>query len=362
MEHYIVYVGHLDISKWIPEIIDFALHFGLTVKVAVEDTMDAAYNYIFTHKVYLIIIDSDTKGALEAVKMLKAEEISLYIPLLIFNIEDSMDVKREFLLAGAEQCLFKKELKEEMFFPVLRPMIMHSYFLSEKIETAAKLQEDAITDFIMLDLIKAYIPKTTWKVAMNCSKMQKIVLPEEKRELTIVFGDIKGFTKLSQHLSPQEIISILNETYEVVTRYIYENNGDVDKFIGDAFFGIFPNAKDAIRSMVLIQKELRKTNQRKKLNKFPEIQFRIGIHTGLVIRGNVGGHDRYDNTLIGDAVNTASRLEHIAPVGDIIISETTLKNAGLTIPEKYKKSCLLRGKDSKINVYTAYEYLKDKFA
>jgi len=89
----------------------------------------------------------------------------------------------------------------------------------------------------------------------------------------------------------------------------------------------------------------------------PAIRFRIGIHTGPVIRGNVGGNMRFDNTLIGDTVNMASRLEEIAEAGGILISEETMKAAGLSIPQEYQDCVQLRGRDVQDSVYNVYDYL-----
>jgi class 3 adenylate cyclase len=88
------------------------------------------------------------------------------------------------------------------------------------------------------------------------------------------------------------------------------------------------------------------------------IQFRIGIHTGPVIRGNVGGNHRYDNTLIGDTVNMASRLESLAPAGGIIISEETRKKARLSIPQSSLRRERLRGRDVEDTIYEVFQHMQ----
>ena len=359
MESCILYIGQKDLSPWIKEILEFIETMDLKSELIIDSSFETAYNHLFSRKISLIISDSNIEGVDEAIGMFKTEEMLTHIPILIITDEDNLDLEKKFLLMGADQTISIDKIENGMLFPYLRPLILSNNLISEKIVKTTSLQEKAINDFILLDLIKAYIPKTIWKIALECAHLQRIKLPEEEKELTVVFGDIKGFTKMSQHLPPKEVISILNEVFEVVTRHIYTHDGDVDKFVGDAFFGIFNSPIDAIKSMVLIQKELEQINKRRKKNKIQTIQFRIGVHTGRVIRGNVGGHKRYDNTLIGDSVNTASRLEQISPVGGVVISDYTRSLAQLDIPDEYCFFETLRGRDCEIKVFSVFDYLKE---
>jgi class 3 adenylate cyclase len=120
---------------------------------------------------------------------------------------------------------------------------------------------------------------------------------------------------------------------------------------------VYKDAHAAVMSMVALQGELAEMNGKRADEKLPAVQFRVGIHTGTVIRGNVGGNHRFDNTLIGDTVNIASRLETIAPAGGIMVSDFTLRKAGITIPEKYMRRERLRGRDVEDTVYEVYEHL-----
>lgn len=322
--------------------------------------MDEAYEHLFGGSVGMIFIDEAVEGALEAVSTIKAEEMVRHIFIVVHLTNNDIQIRKEFLLTGVDQVITDEDIKNDLFFPLLRPFILNVALMSEKIRKAATLQDKAINDFIMLDLIKAYVPRTIWNVAKECAHLQKIKLPEEERELTICFGDIKGFTQMAQHLKPKDLIEMLNEVFDVVTKHIYDLDGDVDKFIGDAFLGIFNSPSDAVRAMILIQKDLENLSEKKKKANLPVFQFRIAIHTGPVIRGNVGGNNRYDNTLIGDVVNTTSRLEHIGVAGGVVISEETRKKVGLNIPSQYEASEQLRGRDCEIKYFCVYEYLKDK--
>lgn len=338
----------------------FAKKNQIKIDFIYESSLEKAYEHLFSGSIGLILLDDRVEGFLEAITMIKQEELTRHTIIAVALFSDkSLESRKKILEAGADQTITNEEIEAGLLVSLMRPLIINVALMDEQREKAAGLQEKTINDFIMLDLIKAYIPKTIWKVALECAHLQKIELPGEERELTIVFGDIKSFTRMSQHLTPKELIQSLNTVYEVVTRHIYEHNGDVDKFIGDAFFGIFESPTDAVRSMVLIQKELEVLNKKREEKGLYAFQFRIGVHTGPVIRGNVGGHNRYDNTLIGNSVNTASRLEHIAPVGEILISEDTRKRAKLKIPMEYQGKELLRGQESETTFYNVYSFLKD---
>jgi adenylate cyclase len=239
----------------------------------------------------------------------------------------------------------------------IRPLIVNNIMNRSIMKKIGDLQEKAIRDFILLDLIKDYIPRTIWNIAQTFAHEQKIEIPEEEHDLTIVFADLKSFTAMTQHMNPREVIQVLNSVFEVAARHIYENSGDIDKFIGDAFFAVFLKAEDAVRAMVLMQQELNTLNSRRLSEDLPAVAFRVGIHSGPIIRGNVGGFDRYDNTLIGDTVNTASRLEAAASPGGIMISEETRSRIGIDLPDSCRYSIALKGREGEMVVYDACETL-----
>lgn len=359
MECSILYIGHSPVRSWLAASDFSLLDIELSYHLIEETTVEAGSDHLFSSAIGILILDSDLQGAEEAVRMIKNEEMVKYVQIMVINVANDLETAKRFYLAGAEQVVALSTLNDEQFLPHLRPLVINYQIVNEKILKTSDLQEKAINDFILLDLIKAYVSKTIWNVAKECAKNQKLEIPEIETEATVVFGDVKGFTKMSQHLKPKAVIELLNTVYEVVTRRIYENGGDIDKFVGDAFYGIFKDPKDAIRAMLLIQKELEEKNKVREANGEILLQFRIGIHTGPVIRGNVGAHNRFDHTMIGDTVNTASRLEHIAPVGDVVVSEDSKNKAGIEIPEDYSWTEVLRGRDCAIKVYRIFDCMKN---
>jgi adenylate cyclase len=147
---------------------------------------------------------------------------------------------------------------------------------------------------------------------------QALNLGGEKKLVTIFFSDLAGFTTLSEKLPPEEVVHILNTYLERMTSVIMENNGFVNKFEGDAvmaFWGAPLGADDqaaqAMRAALRCQEELLVLNDDFEKNGLPRLGMRIGINSGDVIVGNIGSLKRFEYTVIGDAVNLASRLEGI---------------------------------------------------
>ncbi|MEM7301090.1 MAG: adenylate/guanylate cyclase domain-containing protein [Pseudomonadota bacterium] len=146
-----------------------------------------------------------------------------------------------------------------------------------------------------------------------------------EREITIMFTDIVGFTSMSEHLNAAETARALNGHFDIVCKAISNHGGTVDKFMGDgvmAFWGApdadnkhAENAFHAAREIILA---LKQHNETRRSNGEKELRMRIGIHTGRVIVGNIGGGDRQNYTIVGDSVNVAQRLEQLGKehIGD----------------------------------------------
>jgi adenylate cyclase len=140
----------------------------------------------------------------------------------------------------------------------------------------------------------------------------------QKRKLSILFSDLAGFTDLSETLDPGDLISLLNEYLSDMTRLVLDEGGTLDKYIGDAIMAFWnapadvpDHADRALRCAVVMQRRMRKLNE-EWATRDPDhrtMKVRIGINTGEVVVGNVGGKEKFDYSAIGDAVNLAARLE-----------------------------------------------------
>ena len=152
--------------------------------------------------------------------------------------------------------------------------------------------------------------------------------------ITILFADIRGFTRISEHAPPEKIVSLLNRYFSAMTDIIFAHGGTLDKYLGDGLMALFgaptatpEDASNALNAAVAMQRRVLSINLELMGEGLPEIGVGIGLHTGEVTVGYIGSERRSEYTAIGDAVNTASRLEGNAKGGDILISDATAQAA-----------------------------------
>src|SRR6266704_820394 len=152
--------------------------------------------------------------------------------------------------------------------------------------------------------------------------------------ITILFADIRGFTRISEHAPPEKIVQLLNRYFSAMTDIIVAHGGTLDKYLGDGLMALFgaptttpQDGANAVNAAVAMQRRIISINQELREEGLPEIGVGIGLHTGEAIVGYVGSERRSEYTAIGDAVNTASRLESNARGGQILISDAASKAA-----------------------------------
>src|SRR5215467_5706049 len=152
--------------------------------------------------------------------------------------------------------------------------------------------------------------------------------------ITILFADIRGFTRISEHAPPEKIVQLLNRYFSAMTDIIFAHGGTLDKYLGDGLMALFgaptvtpKDAANAMAAAVAMQRRMLSINDELHAEGYPEIGIGIGLHTGEVIVGYIGSERRSEYTAIGDTVNTASRLESNAAGGEILISDATAQAA-----------------------------------
>jgi len=189
---------------------------------------------------------------------------------------------------------------------------------------------------------------------------ERLKLGGERRELSIFFSDLEGFTGISEKLSPEELTSILNEYLSAMTEIIHEEGGTVDKYEGDAIIAFWnaplmqeDHAVRCVRAALRCQKKLAEMRPhfREKIDR--DLKMRIGVNTGVVVVGNMGSKTRFDYTMMGDSVNLASRLEGInKEFGTYtMISSFTLDKAGNAFPVRELSRVRVVGKKEAVTVF-----------
>jgi adenylate cyclase len=182
----------------------------------------------------------------------------------------------------------------------------------------------------------------------------------EMKELTILFSDIRGFTTISEKLTPDELVALLNEYFGQMTEIVFATNGTLDKYIGDAimaFWGSpYPQEDHAFRSCscaLQMVSGLAKLNEKLQAAGRPPIGIGIGLNTGLVNVGNMGSERRLSWTVMGDNVNLASRLEGITKQYHVqlIISEATYRHVASQFVCRELDKIRVKGKTQPVNIY-----------
>lgn len=194
----------------------------------------------------------------------------------------------------------------------------------------------------------------------------ELKLGGEIRKASIVFTDIRGFTSLSEQYSPGTIVYLLNQYFTSIGNCVLNHGGLINKFIGDAVLAVFgaPVAlenpsQSAVIAALEMRKALQKLNQKLLNEGYPELHIGIGIHYGEALIGNIGMEARLEYTVIGDAVNIASRVESLCKEFkvDLLLTEATVQNLEPSIRCKFLSESAIRGKKEKVKLFTIEQAL-----
>jgi adenylate cyclase len=180
----------------------------------------------------------------------------------------------------------------------------------------------------------------------------------ETRQISVIFADIRNFTALAAQLSPDAVVRTLNHYLDILTAAIWEEEGTLTMFIGDALMAIFnaplpqaDHAARAVRAAWAMRQALERANEQTKIGEAPA-QYGIGVHTGLALVGNIGASDRLQNyTAIGDTVNIAQRLQANATANHILLSADTCAAAGTAILVRQLEPLTVKGRAQPLPIY-----------
>jgi adenylate cyclase len=165
----------------------------------------------------------------------------------------------------------------------------------------------------------------------------------EKSEVTILMSDLRGFTLASAKLASETVVAMLNDYFSALGDIIFQHDGTIDKFIGDAILAVFgspepdeEHALKAVRAAIAMQNAIAGVNDRRRADGLPCCSLGIGVHTGEVLHGFIGATERLEFTVIGDTVNKASRYCDAAGAGEIVLGPKTHELVKLKIPAQKK--------------------------
>lgn len=186
----------------------------------------------------------------------------------------------------------------------------------------------------------------------------EITISGERKDVTLMFIDMRGFTALSEKMEPEEVVDVLNEYLDLCSQAIFKYEGTIDKFMGDGIMVIFgapvtqkDHALRAVKTALTMQERGKIWTERLTEKYGRTVAFGIGINSGPAVVGNIGSQERLDYTAIGDTVNLAARLESNAKPKQILISSTTYHFVKEEVSCKALEPIMVKGKEKPVNIY-----------
>jgi adenylate cyclase len=180
----------------------------------------------------------------------------------------------------------------------------------------------------------------------------------EKRSVTIMMTDLRGFTALSERLDPEQVVQILNAYFEVMVEVVLEYQGTINEIIGDALLIIFgapqemaDRARRAIACAITMQNAMAQVNNQNRERGLPELEMGIGLNETEVIVGNIGSSKRSKYTVVGSGVNMTSRIESYSVGGQVLISESVRREAGEILRIDSQREVRPKGANTPLKIY-----------
>ncbi len=301
------------------------------------DSADNAMRILSTNRIDGFLLDIDMPGTSGTVLCRRIRAIKEYEAAPIVFVTGTTNNLEEAFAAGCDDLINKP----------IDPLILRAR-LNGHIQRAEYASRLASTGR-MLD---HYVSKRTREVAETAARTG-VLLPPQKREVVIVFTDIRGFTALSEEIDPDELFSLVSAHLAMQVHLVYEHGGYVDKFGGDGLMAVFDGENMATQSCLCALKIMETAHQTTAGDERIR-QLGIGIHMGQAVIGNIGSPEHLDYSVIGNAVNLAARLcGHATPMS-IVVSQR-MRDTAMGEPRLQfdaARQVAIRGLKDLITVYT----------
>ncbi|MBZ0299919.1 MAG: response regulator [Anaerolineae bacterium] len=265
----------------------------------------------------LVVLDIDMPGmnGYEVCARLKSGPDTAQIPVLMLTAQSDVDHRVHGLEVGADDYLSKPYSPRELVARVETRLRAKS--ASDDLRERQQILRETFERFVHASVVEQMLRDPG-----------QVKLGGRLQEVTVLFADLEGFTALSEVTPPEELLSILNSYHNLIVSLILQQNGTIDKFLGDGVMALFntPLEQDnhalyAVETAVMIREALTEFHQT--LAPTYRMGINFGIHTGMAVVGNVGTDRIMDFTAVGDTVNLASRLQGLSHNNQILISHAT---------------------------------------
>lgn len=275
-----------------------------------------------------------TKSNLDTLKYIRDTLKKNDTRIIIFTSQNDASEKQFILDYDIHIELNINQLSDSILFSSLLSAL-RAYSNLSIIKKGKEIREEIII------AANRFVPQSFLKILKKDSIANIELDNYAEKNLSILFLDIRSFTSLSEFLTPIETFKFINNCMSYLEPHIIRNNGFIDKYIGDSLMALFPNSPDdAVTAAIQMLKSLETYNADRIMRQQIPINIGIGINTGKVVIGTVGFHDRMECTVIGDAVNLASRVEKMNKLfgTNLLINEQTYLN--LTDPNQFNHRSL----------------------
>ncbi len=291
----------------------------------------------------------------------------------------SQDAKTDEQFGGAES-IVSQGVRSTICAPLITQSGVHGVIYADRLDPFAAFRQDhlelisavAAQTAVTVETVKAHQRLAREEVARaNYGRFmpeyvvkQLLENPDSFRlggvneTITVLFADIRGFTGISERADPEKVVGLLNQYFSAMSEIIFENDGTLDKYIGDGLMALFgapkptPNdARNALTAAVAMQKKLVEMRSGPAGQEFAQISIGIGLHTGVATIGYIGSERRSEYTAIGDTVNLASRLESNAKGGQILVSSECASAAGDIFPLDRREPITVKNRTQPVDLF-----------
>ncbi len=332
---------------------------GSSVRVETADSGDDMCGWVNGNAPDLVIVNSDSRESvgLPLVRQLRAKPETSALPVML--IADSEDCRADCLSAGVDEFLTRAVTQTE-FMDRLDTLLRVSngrrtlaVALEKEIRRREQIRE-TFARYVSPALVDQILAEPTLRRSALANKGSRV-------RASVLFADMRGFTRISEQLAPTEVVPLLNEYFELLTEIAFKYDGTVFNMAGDCLmvgFGVPLDQPDRSLRAVKTAREMlirfRGLVEQWKRRHDIETGLGIGINEGEVIAGNIGSSEYMSYTIIGDAVNVASRLGQRARAGEMLFSQEvkqSLDEAGFDVDAVELPSLVLRGRAAPVQIF-----------
>jgi adenylate cyclase len=368
-----------------------ALATALTTDDAMRLVMELVFRLENVERGFVMLTDKEKGGFKPAVMLYKDERLrsdgqgvalsqnlvrrvmSERLPLLIYDVASDLrfSASESLRVSGVRSAMCAPLMHKDNFYGLFYvDCLTRPYaFSKEELNVFSVIAVEAALSFENAlaheELARRAVERKALERFLSTAVVEKIQanphsvrLGGENQVATILFTDIRGFTRIAEQMEPQQVVELLNEYFSEMTELVFEFGGTLDKYMGDGLMALFgtPIARpdDAVRAIkagIEMQRGLARLNQEWRNRGRMTLDIGIGINTGPVTAGNIGSARRMDFTVIGDAVNLASRLCAQAEGGQILVSDSTCALVNGQFPLYRLEPLFIKGKEKPVEVY-----------